>query len=211
MQNGLTIYNGKIPDHLLFEDVRKIIEACQSVPSFIKYKTTIRNRLFLETLWQTGCRLGEALGGIRTSKGIEVGRYPGVRGSDLDIPRGTITVQVEKQKKVTSHIISVETSLVAELVDFYTSQGIKREDRIFQLNKRQAEYVIKTAAAYAGITRRVNPHILRHSNAVYMRSQGVHPFVMQKALGHTNMGSTLVYSRASDEDVAQAKAQIKWR
>jgi site-specific recombinase XerD len=211
MQNGLTIYNGEIPDHLAFDEVRRIIDACQQVPSFIKYKTSLRNRLFLETLWQTGCRLGEALGGVRTSKGVEVGLYQGVRGMDLDIPKGTITVQVEKQKKITSHIIAVETSLVAELVDFYTSQGIKREDRIFQLNKRQAEYVIKIAALHADITRKVNPHILRHSNAVYMRSQGVHPFVMQKALGHTNMGSTLVYSRASDEDVAQAKALIKWR
>jgi integrase len=212
MTYAITPYTGKpVPDHLSFDEVRRLIEICPQVLSFQKYATDVRNQLLLETLWQTGCRLGEIIGGKWTKKGEIIGEYPGIRGKDLDIRNGTITVQVEKQSKFITHTISVETSLVAQLVEYYTTKDLKREDRIFQVNKRQVQNLIKIAGKQAEITRSVNPHILRHSHAMYLRSQGVHAFVMQKALAHTNIGSTLVYSGATDEDVAAAKAQIKWR
>ena len=56
----------------------------------------------------------------------------------------------------------------------------------------------------------IHAHTLRHSHAMHLREQGVHPFIMQEALGHATIGSTLVYSRVSDEDSARAKAQIRW-
>lgn len=213
MSYALSIYRGNqpVPDHLTFDEVRRIIDACQQVASFQKYKTVKRNQLLLETLWQTGCRLGEIIGGKRTKGKQVIGEYPGVCGKDLDIRSGTVTAYIEKHNKLITRAISVEVSLIAELVQYYTDEGIPRDQKIFQVNKRQVQNFIKIAAEQAGIARKVNPHILRHSHAMYMRNSGVHAFVMQKDLAHSNIGSTLVYSGATDEDVARAKAQLRWR
>jgi len=45
----------------------------------------LRNKLLLETLWQTGCRLGEVIGGTWTKDGVVIGQYPGIRGKDYVI------------------------------------------------------------------------------------------------------------------------------
>jgi len=213
MSYSLSVYKGNnpVPNYLTFDEVRRLIDACLEVPSFLKYKTSKRNYLLLETLWQTGCRLGEIIGGYRYKDKTIIGEYPGIRGKDLDIRAGTITAYVEKHNKLMTRQVSIEISLIAELIQFYTSEGIPYDQKIFQVNKRQTQNIIKIVAKYAGINHRVNPHILRHSHAMYMRNSGVHAFVMQKDLAHSSIGSTLVYSGATEEDVAIAKAQIKWR
>ena len=213
MTTAMTIFRGNrpVPDHLTFEQVRRLIDACSIIESFKKYQVDKRNQLLLETLWQTGCRLGEIIGGKRIEDGKAIGEYPGLCGKDLDIRASSMTVYIEKQSRLVTHTISVEPTLVAELLDFYTSRGLNREQRIFQVNKHQVQNMIKIAAEKAGIARKVNPHILRHSHAMYLRDSGVHAFVMQKDLAHSNISSTLVYSGATDEDVTRAKSQIRWR
>lgn len=53
------------------------------------------------------------------------------------------------------------------------------------------------AAAAAGVRRRFAPHQLRHAHAVEMAHEGVPLVVIQRQLGHANLGITSVYSKAS--------------
>jgi integrase/recombinase XerD len=201
----------EIPKHLTFDEVRRLIDACEQIPSFQKYKVADRNRLLLETLWQTGCRLGEVIGGKMVRRGKVTGSYTGIRPCDLDVRAGTIYIQVEKRHTPYSHNVSVEPALINELTRLAYEQEIPKDERIFQVSKRQVQVMIKLAAEQAGIVQKVTPHILRHSHAMHLRRLGVHPFVMKQALGHVSIESTLVYGQATDEDVAQAKSKIQWR
>lgn len=201
---------GGIPQHLNFEEIRQLIDACLDVPNWKRRNLAERNELFLETLWQAGCRVGEITGGHQKRKGEIIGRYPGLRPCDIDIRRASLNIQIEKRQRAIWHWVKVEPQLITQLVAYHLENDIPRETRIFAFGKRMAETIVKAAVIQAGLPSWIHAHTLRHSHAMHLREQGVHPFIMQEALGHATIGSTLVYSRVSDEDSARAKAQIRW-
>jgi site-specific recombinase XerD len=52
---------------------------------------------------------------------------------------------------------------------------------------------LRPTAAVAGVRRRFAPHQLRHAHAVEMAREGVPLIVIQRQLGHSNLGITSVY------------------
>jgi integrase len=54
------------------------------------------------------------------------------------------------------------------------------------------------AASAAGVRRRFAPHQLRHAHAVEMAHEGVPLVVIQRQLGHSNLGITSVYLQGID-------------
>ena len=57
---------------------------------------------------------------------------------------------------------------------------------------------LRRAAATAGVRRRFAPHQLRHAHAVEMAREGVPLIVIQRQLGHSNLGITSVYLQGID-------------
>ena len=54
------------------------------------------------------------------------------------------------------------------------------------------------AATAAGVRRRFAPHQLRHAHAVEMAHEGVPLVVIQRQLGHANLGITSIYLQGID-------------
>jgi site-specific recombinase XerD len=54
------------------------------------------------------------------------------------------------------------------------------------------------ASATAGVRRRFAPHQLRHAHAIEMAHEGVPLVVIQRQLGHSNLGITSVYLQGID-------------
>jgi integrase/recombinase XerD len=50
----------------------------------------------------------------------------------------------------------------------------------------------------AGVRRRIAPHQLRHAHAVEMAREGVPLNVIQRQLGHANLGITSIYLQGID-------------
>ena len=57
---------------------------------------------------------------------------------------------------------------------------------------------LRRAAANAGVRRRFAPHQLRHAHAVEMAHEGVPLVVIQRQLGHSNLGITSIYLQGID-------------
>ena len=57
---------------------------------------------------------------------------------------------------------------------------------------------LRRVAATAGVRRRFTPHRLRHAHAVEMAHEGVPLIVIQRQLGHSNLGITSIYLQGID-------------
>ena len=57
---------------------------------------------------------------------------------------------------------------------------------------------LRVTAAAAGVRRRFAPHQLRHAHAVEMAREGVPLIVIQRQLGHNNLGITSIYLQGID-------------
>ena len=57
---------------------------------------------------------------------------------------------------------------------------------------------LRRKAAAAGVRRRFAPHQLRHAHAVEMAREGVPLIVIQRQLGHSDLGITSIYLQGID-------------
>ncbi|MGP0049775.1 MAG: tyrosine-type recombinase/integrase [Solirubrobacteraceae bacterium] len=57
---------------------------------------------------------------------------------------------------------------------------------------------LRRIAAQAGVRRRFAPHQLRHAHAIEMAHEGVPLVVIQRQLGHANLGITSIYLQGID-------------
>jgi site-specific recombinase XerD len=57
---------------------------------------------------------------------------------------------------------------------------------------------LRRTAALAGVRRRFAPHQLRHAHAIEMAHEGVPLVVIQRQLGHANLGITSIYLQGID-------------
>jgi site-specific recombinase XerD len=60
----------------------------------------------------------------------------------------------------------------------------------------QSEF--RRVAARAGVRRRFAPHQLRHAHALELAREGVPLNIIQRQLGHTNLGTTRIYLQCID-------------
>jgi site-specific recombinase XerD len=68
----------------------------------------------------------------------------------------------------------------------WASAGVRRE--------------LRRLAAEAGVRRRFAPHQLRHAHALELAREGVPLNIIQRQLGHTNLGTTSIYLQGIDPD-----------
>ena len=64
-------------------------------------------------------------------------------------------------------------------------------------------------AASAGVRRRFAPHQLRHAHALELAREGVPLNIIQRQLGHANIGTTSIYVQGIDPDEIIATVHMR--
>ena len=72
-----------------------------------------------------------------------------------------------------------------------------------RLTPRSVERIVKQYAVKAGITRKVTPHVIRHSFATDLLSNGADLRSVQALLGHANIATTQVYTHVTDKHLRE--------
>ena len=75
----------------------------------------------------------------------------------------------------------------------------RADPRAAVVERRRARRV-RRLAPQAGVRRRFAPHQLRHAHAVELAREGVPLNVIQRQLGHANLGTTSIYLQGIDTE-----------
>jgi integrase/recombinase XerC len=139
--------------------------------------------------------------------GLRMNEARNIRRQDIDPDNRTLTV---KQKGGSFKLLPLTPALLSALLEIVqprpTSQA---EDYIF-LSRRSGKPVYDIRAALrrickdARITKRVTPHLFRHSCATHLMSSGISSRIVQKFLGHKAITTTEFYTHVAGKHLEQA-------
>ncbi len=150
-----------------------------------------RLRALIAVLWRAGLRIHEALA---------------LAESDLDPRRGAVLVRRGKGGR--RREVGMDEWAWDQLEPWSTVRldlpvgpllcVINGPTRGRPWSPAAARTELRHTATAAGVRRRFAPHQLRHAHAVEMAHEGVPLIVIQRQLGHSNLGITSVYLQGID-------------
>lgn len=150
----------------------------------------LRNRAIMEMFFSTGLRVSELC----------------ALDTDLDLSRDELSVRGKGDKVRVVFLSASAKSAVsaylkarkdmAEALFVRHSAGKKMPSR---LTPRSIESIIKACAIKAGITKKVTPHVIRHSFATDLLENGADLRSVQALLGHANIATTQIYTHVTDK------------
>ncbi len=165
----------------------------------------LRDRAIIELLFSTGLRVSE-LCSLDTDLDLSRDNFS-VRGKG-DKVRVVFLSEVAKDA-LRAYLKARKDMNEALFVNVPRSKSVKTSPT--RLTPRSIELLIKTYAAKAGITKKVTPHVMRHSFATDLLSNGADIRSVQQLLGHASINTTQIYTHVTDSHLAQVHKQFHSR
>jgi integrase/recombinase XerD len=140
------------------------------------YRVQGTRGLLIKTLFQTGARVSE---------------FVNIKADEVFFEEQMILISKAKGGK--SRYVRILQQLAQELM---THLGHRTTGSLFETvhhtpySPRRIQQIIKETAADAHITKRVSPHLLRHSVATTLLERGMPIEQIQKFLGHAKLETT---------------------
>lgn len=157
----------------------------------------LRDRAILELLFSTGLRVSE-LCNLNTDD-IDLSRDEfSVRGKGEKI---RVVFLSDRAREALRAYLAGRTDMDEAMFIQY-GKNAKNKDEL-RLSPRSVERLIKQYAVKAGITRKVTPHVIRHSFATDLLSNGADLRSVQALLGHAHIATTQVYTHVTDKHLRE--------
>lgn len=190
---------GKLPDVLFESEVETIIET-QAEHSRRDEFLTSRDRLILELLYSTGCRISEVVG---------------INITDLSVRDGNVLVQGKGGKE---RLVFLGSHAVNALRDYLplrlgklqldsSEPALLLNGRGTRIGRRGVARTIERYTTASGLQKRITPHTFRHSFATHLLDHGADIRAVQEMLGHANLSTTQIYTHLGFERLKAAYTQ----
>lgn len=156
----------------------------------------LRDRTILEVLFSTGLRVSELVSLNKEDINSKTGEFTVIgKGQKARI------VFISKRAKMwLSKYLNKREDAYKSLFIRYSGpsskEGLTDESR--RLSVRSIERMIDKYRKKAGITKRIGPHVLRHSYATDLLSHGADLRSVQEMLGHKNISTTQIYTHVTN-------------
>ena len=178
-----------LPKFLSVQDVDKLLEQ-PNLGTLDGY----RDKTMLETLYATGMRVSELVSVPLQNVDLKM-QYVIVMGKgskERMLPLGRTALKYLERyiSVVRPQLLHGKPEEVQEL--FVTSWG-------GPMTRQRVNELIEGYAKDAGITKRVTPHMLRHSFATHLLNNGTDLRVVQELLGHADISTTQIYTHMDME------------
>jgi site-specific recombinase XerD len=157
----------------------------------------LRDKAILELLFSTGLRVSELC--ALSQEDVDLTRDEfSVRGKGdkvrvvflSDTARNAIKAYLKERK-------DFDDAMFIQYGKIHKKEEVKNKE--LRLTSRSVQRIIKRYATIAGITRKVTPHVIRHSFATDLLSNGADLRSVQALLGHANIATTQVYTHVTDK------------
>jgi len=156
-----------------------------------------RDKAILELLFSTGLRISELCG---------------LSIDDVDLTRDEFSVRGKGDKVRVVFLSDTARRAVQEYLKarkdlddaLFVRYGRKMNDGGEpRIQPRAVQRLLKMYAAKAGITRKVTPHVIRHSFATDLLQNGADIRSVQALLGHASINTTQVYTHVTDKHLRE--------
>ena len=173
------------PDPPTVEEIIAVMRAAGDSPEGLRLRSVI------VVLWRAGLRISEALA---------------LAESDLDRTRGAVVVRQGKGGR--RREVGMDRWAWEQLYPWLGLRSTLPVGALFCVLRGPTRgrscapagirIQLRNTARAAGVRRRFAPHQLRHAHAVEMSREGVPLLVIQRQLGHADLGITSAYLRGID-------------
>ena len=193
-----------------FRGVSKIKDRKKSIEVLSKNELKELMKTFDKT-WYVGFRNYVVVNVLLDTFG-RINEICNLKKSDVDYEKGLVTFTVTKNgsyrivpisKKVINLIkeLNYETEEYNSAYIFISNLGTVLKPDAFRKNLRDA--VAKTT-----ITKKVHPHIFRHTSASLFLEAGGSILALQKILGHSELNTTMIYSHMNQDAIKNQHEQF---
>jgi site-specific recombinase XerD len=152
----------------------------------------LRDKAILELFFSTGLRLSE-LCSINRDLDLTKDEFS-IRGKGEKV---RVVFLSESAKDAIRDFLKSRKDLDEPLFIQYSRNGAKSN----RLTPRSIERIVKFYAIKAGISKKVTPHVIRHSFATDLLSNGADIRSVQMMLGHANIATTQIYTHITDKQL----------
>jgi len=186
----------KVPERSLDLISAQELERLLKAPD-VKTSAGLRDRAILQLLFSTGLRVSELC--ALSIDDVDLSRDEfSVRGKGDKVR--VVFLSPEAKKAISEYLKSRKDMHDALFVQY--GKNVKAAKDI-RLSPRAVQRSLKVYAAKSGITRKVTPHVIRHSFATDLLSNGADLRSVQALLGHANIGTTQIYTHVTDKHLRE--------
>lgn len=176
----------KLPTFLTKEEVKALIKAAKFG----------RDRCIIEFLYSSGVRVSECVN---------------MKIDDLDIKEGVARVKGGKGDK--DRVIILSKEWIKEFKKYQKRRKIASEYVFSKKNGKPissdtVQRLLRKAREKSGITKKVTPHVLRHTYSTHLLESGENIRKIQELLGHSNLSTTQIYTHISTSELKKVKSPL---
>lgn len=185
----------KIPEFLTKQEQEQFLNVFN-----VRYFNSYRNKIMIQLFLVTGLRVSE---------------MKNLKWRDINLMTGQLKVVEGKGSKDRMLYIGEET---IEVLETWREKQVEKHgvcEYVFTnrnkgaINERDIRRIVTDYSVKAGINKHVTPHTLRHTFATTLLSECKNIRLVQKALGHEDLSTTMIYTHIVDEEFENAMKGIK--
>jgi site-specific recombinase XerD len=183
-------------DLISHEELRRLLDAPDGTDA-----KSLRDRAILELFFSTGLRASE-LCSLTRDIDFKADSFP-IRGKGDKV---RVVFLSDEAKQAVKRYMDKRTDVDDALFVRFNREKARNGD--LALDKRSVERLVKHWAVKAGISKKVTPHVIRHSFATDLLQNGADLRSVQLLLGHANISTTQIYTHMTDRELGRIHKQF---
>ncbi len=186
----------KVPERSLDLITIEELESLLKAPD-VNTLRGLRDKAMFEMLFSTGLRVSE-LCALPRDINLKLDEMS-VRGKGEKVR--VVFISDDARNAVKKYLDKRDDMDDSLFINLKEGEKMSKDKDSLRLTPRSVERIIKQYAINCGISKKVTPHVIRHSFATDLLRNGADLRSVQMLLGHANINTTQIYTHVTDTEL----------